>query len=219
MDGEQSFVMMASGIVVDAGPDTGASLQLQCDEASDEQLMHALVEQTDWAIGVLYQRYSSPLYSLAYRIVGNHAVAEDLLQEVFLSIWRSSTSYTSHSGSVRNWLFSIMHHRAIDYLRYKRRHSPGQETVLEEAERCEEAAAPDVWDDTWRTIQASIIRECLALLQPEQRVTIELVYFHGWTQAEIAAKFSIPLGTIKSRMRLGLLRLRKELEKRGIINE
>jgi RNA polymerase sigma factor (sigma-70 family) len=170
-------------------------------------------------MNLLYQRYSSMLYPLAYHMVGNHVVAEDLLQEVFLSVWRNATSYTSDAGNVRNWLFSITHHRAVDYLRYKRRHSPVQETVLEEAERNEEAATPDVWDDTWRSIQASIIRECLALLHPEQRATIELVYFHGWTQAEISEKLSIPLGTVKSRMRLGLLRLRKELEQRGILNE
>ncbi|HLI04960.1 MAG TPA: sigma-70 family RNA polymerase sigma factor [Ktedonobacteraceae bacterium] len=219
MDDERSFVAAASGLVVDAGPEATAPPQRQCDEASDEVLINALAVRTDWAIGILYQRYSGQLYSLAYRMVGNHAVAEDLLQEVFLSIWRNATSYTPHAGSARNWLFSIMHHRAIDYLRYKRRHSPNQETVLEEAERSEEAATPDVWDDTWRTIQASIIRECLTLLPREQRAIIELVYFHGWTQAEIAAKFSIPLGTIKSRIRLGLLHLRKELEQRGILNE
>jgi RNA polymerase sigma factor (sigma-70 family) len=218
MDGKQSFVMIASDVVVDFGPNAIADPQLQRDEASDEFLIKALADRADWAMDLLYQRYGGLLYSLAYRMVGNHSAAEDLLQEVFLSIWRRAASYASPSGSVRNWLLSIMHHRAIDYLRHKRRHSPAQETPLEEAERNEDAAIPDLWDDTWRTIQGSIIRECLACLLPEQRATIELVYFHGWTQAEIAQKFSIPLGTVKSRIRLGLLHLRKELEKRGIVS-
>jgi RNA polymerase sigma factor (sigma-70 family) len=218
MDGKQSFVMVTSEVVVDSGPNAIEDIQLQRDEASDEFLIKALADRADWAMDLLYQRYGSLLYSLAYRMVGNHSAAEDLLQEVFLSIWRRATSYASPSGSVRNWLLSIMHHRAVDYLRHKRRQSPTQETPLEEAERNEEVAIPDLWDDTWRTIQGSIIRECLARLLPEQRATIELVYFHGWTQAEIAQKFSIPLGTVKSRIRLGLLHLRKELEKRGIVS-
>lgn len=218
MDGKQTFAIVDSGTDDDSGPVVIASPQLQYDEASDEQLIKALVDRPDWAIDGLYLRYSGPLYSLAYRMVGNQTAAEDLLQEVFLSIWRNAGSYTLQAGSVRNWLFSIMHHRAVDYLRYKRRHSPPQETVLEEAERNEEVAMPDVWDDTWRNIQASIIRECLTLLLPEQRATIELVYFHDWTQTEISQKLSIPIGTVKSRMRLGLLHLRRELEKRGIIS-
>ncbi len=218
MDGKQSFATVEIGVVADSESVALASPQLQDDEVSDEQLMKALVDRPDWALDGLYLRYSGPLYSLAYHMVGNQTAAEDLLQEVFLSIWRSAGSYTSRAGSVRNWLFSIMHHRAIDYIRYKRRHTPAQETVLEEAERNEDVAIPDVWDDTWRNIQASIIRECLARLHPEQRATIELVYFHGWTQAEISQKLSIPLGTVKSRVRLGLLHLRRELEKRGIVS-
>lgn len=225
MDGTHSFIIEASGpdaevgAIVTAGSDTLA--EAQYDEASDEQLLHALADKADRAMNLLYQRYSSQLYSLAYRMVGNHTAAEDLLQEVFLSIWRNATSYAPHCGSVRNWLLSIMHHRAVDYLRHKRRqwiHSPPYETLLEEVDLNEDSAIPDVWDDTWRTIQASTIRECLACLLREQRAAIELVYFHGWTQAQIAATFSIPLGTVKSRLRLGLLHLRKELEKRGILS-
>ena len=225
MDGKHSFVIEASGI--DARPDIAgaggsdipASSYPPCDEVSDELLIRSLADRADWAMNLLYQRYSGQLYSLAYRMVGNSTAAEDLLQEVFLSLWRRATTYTSYCGSVRNWLLSIMHHRAVDYLRHKRRHNPPHEALLEEADHNEEVAAPDAWDDAWRTIQSSIIRECLACLPPDQRATIELVYFHGWTQAEIASKLSIPLGTVKSRMRLGLLHLRKELEKRGIINE
>ena len=219
MDGEHLFVMVAADAdaVVASGPDPLA--QLQHDEASDEDLINALADRADWAMSLLYQRYKRQLYSLAYHVVGNQAVAEDLTQEVFLSIWRSASSYTSGMGSVRNWLFSITRYRAIDYIRYKHRHSPAQETDLEEVDLNEDAATPDLWDDTWRTIQASIIRECLVCLLPEQRLTIELVYFRGWTQAEISQRFSTPIGTVKSRMRLGLHHLRKELEKRGIINE
>lgn len=219
MDGEPSFVMVAAAAdEVDAsGPDPLAQSQL--DEASDEDLIHALVDRADWAMSLLYQRYKRPLYSLAYRMVSDQAVAEDLTQEVFLSIWHNAVSYTSDMGSARNWLFTITRYRAIDYIRYKHRHSPAQETGLEEADLNEDTATPDAWDDTWRTVQASIIRECLACLLPEQRLTIELVHFRGWTQAEIAQKLSIPPGTVKSRMRLGLRHLRKELEKRGIIND
>src|SRR5207253_8321312 len=92
-------------------------------EPSDEALLNAIAGGAVWAMEPLYQRYSRILYSLAYRMVADHQVAEDLLQDAFLSVWRRATSYSPQSGAVRSWLVSIVHHRTIDYLRAVRRRS------------------------------------------------------------------------------------------------
>lgn len=192
------------------------TLSLYHDELSDEALIQALVAGAEWAMESLYQRYSTLLYSLTCRMVIDRQVAEDLLQDVFLAIWQHAESYTPQAGTVRNWLISIARHRAIDYLRSTRRHRTLKEIAWEEAEWDERAALPDVWEEAWCSMQRSQIQACLTKLLDEQRMAIELAYFHGWTQAEISERCQIPLGTVKARIRLGLLHLKRELEKRGL---
>ena len=201
--------------VVDSRQELAEALLSHTNEPDDEFLIHAVADGSAWAMELLYQRYSALLYSLAYRMTANQHIAEDLLQDALLAIWRHAASYAPQSGSVRSWLLSIMHHRIIDYLRRKRIRS--QDIPMEEAEWNEDIAFPDVWEDAWRSIERSLVRECLAKLLPEQRTIIELVYFHGWTQTEIAEKYHLPLGTVKSRMRLALLHLKREFERRGIV--
>ena len=186
------------------------------DELGDEALIKSIAEGAVWAIELLYQRYSRILYSLVYRMVADHQVAEDLLQDAFLSIWRHATSYSPQSGAARSWLVSIVHHRTIDYLRSVRRRSVMKETTWEEAELDEYVSFPDVWDEAWRSVQSSQIRSALMKLSPEQRTVIELAYFQGWTHTEIAQECQIPLGTVKARMRLGLNHLKRTLEQMGI---
>lgn len=178
------------------------------DGLSDEALINALAEGAEWAVEPLYERYNRVLYSLAYRMVADHQVAEDLLQEAFLSVWRHARSYSSQSGTVRGWLISIVHHRSIDYLRAVRRRAGLKEITWEEVEQDEHMAFPDVWEDAWRSVQSGQIREALMHIPSEQRMVIELAYFQGWTHSEIAEGCEIPLGTVKARMRLGLSRLR-----------
>src|SRR5205807_7008768 len=125
------------------------------DEPSDEALLNAIAGGAVWAMDSLYQRYSRILYSLAYRMVADHQVAEDLLQDAFLAIWRRSTSYSPQTGAARSWLISILHHRAIDHLRRVRRRSTLQEAPLEELELDEATAFPDVWEDVWRSVKSS----------------------------------------------------------------
>src|SRR6266571_5791657 len=181
------------------------------DEPSDEALLNAIAGGAVWAMDSLYQRYSRILYSLAYRMVADHQVAEDLLQDAFLAVWRRSTSYSPQTGAARSWLISILHHRAIDHLRRVRRHSSIQEAPLEELELDETTAFPDAWDEAWRSIKSSQVRAALMQIPPEQRLVIELAYFQGWTHSEIAEGTQISLGTIKARMRLGLLHLKQIL--------
>src|SRR5579872_6590719 len=131
------------------------SISFQADELSDEALISAIAGGNVWAMEPLYQRYSRILYSLAYRMVADHQIAEDLIQEAFLSVWRRATSYSPQSGAVRSWLVSIVHHRTIDYLRAVRRRSTMQEAPLEEIELDETVAVSDVWEEAWRSLQST----------------------------------------------------------------
>ena len=191
-------------------------ISLPADQLSDEVLLSAVARGAVWAMEMLYERYSRILYSLAYRMVANHQVAEDLLQDAFLAVWRRATSYSPQSGAARSWIVSIMHHRTIDYLRALRRRSALKEATWEEVESDERIAFPDAWDEAWQNVQSAKIREALMKLPTEQRMVIELAYFQGWTHSEIAEGCQIPLGTVKARMRLGLTRMRRVLEEMGL---
>lgn len=195
---------------------TSGYVSIPVDQLTDEMLISAIAKGAVWAMEPLYERYHRMMYSLAYRMVADHQVAEDLLQDAFLSIWKRATSYSSQAGAVRSWLLSIMHHRTIDYLRAVRRRSTMKEATWEEVERDERTAFPDVWDEAWQHVQSAKVREALLSLPAEQRMVIELAYFQGWTHSEIAEGCQIPLGTVKARMRLGLIRLKKRLEEMGI---
>lgn len=186
------------------------------DELSDEALLKAIAGGAVGAMEQLYQRYNRVFYSLAYRMVADHHVAEDLLQEAFVAIWRRATSFSPQSGAARSWVVSILHHRTIDYLRSVRRRSVMKEAPLEEIELDESVACPDVWDAAWRSVQSAQVRAALMKLPPEQRVVLELAYFQGWTHVEISQGLQIPLGTAKARMRLGLLHLKRVLEEMGV---
>ena len=185
-------------------------------EPSDEALLNAIAGGAVWAMESLYLRYSRILYSLAYRMVADHQVAEDLLQDAFLAVWRRATSYSPQTGAARSWLLSILHHRTIDYLRKVRRRSTIQEASLDEIELHESFAYPDTWDEAWQSVKSSHVRAALMKIPTEQRLVIELAYFQGWTHTEIAEGTQIPLGTVKARMRLGLLHLKQILIQMGI---
>ena len=185
-------------------------------ELTDEALLNAIAGGAVWAMESLYERYSRILYSLAYRMVADHQVAEDLLQDAFLSVWRRATSYSPQMGAARSWLISILHHRTIDYLRRARRRSTIQEVLLEDTELDESTASPDVWDEAWRSVKSSHVRAALMKIPTEQRLVIELAYFQGWTHTEIAEGTQIPLGTVKARMRLGLSHLKQVLIRLGM---
>lgn len=182
---------------------------------SDEHLLTAIASGGIWAMEALYRRYSRVLYALAYRIVAHQQAAEDLVQEAFLAIWRHAATYAPQTGTARSWLCAIVHHRAIDYLRAVRRRSVLLEVTRREAEQVERSAIPDM-EGVWLSLQ---VRETLTRLTKGQRQMIELVYFQGWTQAEVARGCQIPLGTVKARIRRGLIHLKcllteKEVDER-----
>lgn len=193
-----------------------AELNQTVEELSDEHLIDAIAHGTIWALELLYQRYHQMLYGLAYRMVADHHMAEDLLQETFVSVWRHAGSFSSTSGSARTWLFSIVHNRAIDYLRSLQRRAALSKMTLDDVEQDSRVASPDAWDETWRNVQGVHVRAALTRLPKEQSLVIELAYFQGWTHTEIAEGCQIPLGTVKARMRLGILHLRRILAEMGV---
>lgn len=191
-------------------------LVLHRNDIEDEVVIQAITSGAMWAMELLYDRYYRILYSFAYRMVSDHQVAEDLLQEAFMAVWKRSVTYSRQAGTVRSWLFSIMHHRAIDYLRAVKRRAVFNEVTLDEADQDERVALADTWDAVWHSVQSHQVREALMSLSTEQRLVIELAYFQGWTHAEIAEGCHLPLGTVKARMRLGLMHLKRALEKMGV---
>src|SRR5947209_6043803 len=186
------------------------------DQFSDEDLIYAIATRAMWAMEQLFVRYGRMLYALAYRIVTDQQVAEDLVQEVLLAVWRYAASYTPQLGAARSWLFSIMHHRAIDYLSRMRRRSILKQTRWEELTLDESMAVSDVWDEAWRSLQSELVHTALAQLSPQQQRVIELAYSQGWTHTEIAEGLQLPLGTVKARLRLGLLHLKRILAEIGV---
>ena len=160
------------------------------------------------ALEELYDRYKTMAYSIAYRITNDVTLAEDVVQDAFLGAWRNAARYLEGRGSVKTWLLSIVHHRAIDAIRRRR-----PTTQLPEREEVPPASLtlPDVWTEVSAGLDAEVVRGALAVLSDVQREAIELAYFGGLTQQEIAARTGTPLGTIKSRMRLGLLAMRRSL--------
>jgi len=161
------------------------------------------------ALEELYDRYKTMAYSIAYRITNDAALAEDVVQDAFLGAWRNAARYVEGRGSVKTWLLSIVHHRAIDAIRRRRPASelPDIDSALPDA-----LTMPDVWGEVSASLDAASVREAMVALSDVQREAIELAYFGGLTQQEIADRTGTPLGTVKSRMRLGLLAMRRSLE-------
>lgn len=181
----------------------------------DQDILIAVARGKVEALDVLYQRYRQELYSLAYSIVGDHQLAEDLIQETFVRVWRHAESYSPQAGSVRGWLFAILRNYAIDYLRKQRQRSTPREVPLGEIECDDRLALEDTWEEVWRREERAQLCRAMMRLSEKQRLVIELGYFQGYTHVEIAAMCGLPLGTVKSSMRLGLLTLKRELMKSG----
>ena len=183
-------------------------------DLADEELMQLVRKGDSGAFEMVYQRHSTAAYSLAYRMVGSRNSAEDVVQEAFLSLWRSGARYDRARGSVRTWVLGIVHNRAIDALRRtlvheKRRASDeGLDRTVAAEERTEVEAV--------RNDDARFVRAAMDTLPTDQRRVVELAYFSGYTHTEIAEVIDVPLGTVKGRMRLGLRKLRDELGREGV---
>jgi RNA polymerase sigma-70 factor (ECF subfamily) len=176
---------------------------------TDEQIVDLLGQGAPEGIEMLFDRYGRLAYSLAVRILGDAAAAEDVVQEAFLSVWRRSTTYRPERGSLRTWVCSIVHNRAIDGLR-GRAGRVRQDLPLDAAHALE--GIGDAWDDVAVELERQDIRRLLERLPVEQRQTLELAYYGGYSQTEISTLQRVPLGTVKGRTRMALRKLRDALE-------
>jgi RNA polymerase sigma-70 factor (ECF subfamily) len=174
--------------------------------SADEDLISLVQSKDAEAFVTLYDRHSRAAHSLAYRMMGERQAAEDLVQDAFLKLWRgAAASYRPERGNVRSWLLAIVHNQAIDQLRSLSSRRRMQEKV--------EASAPKVqpseaFSESWRNAQREQVREALKSLPEEQLKVLELAYYSGYKQVEIAELLGLPLGTVKGRMRLGLKKMR-----------
>lgn len=176
---------------------------------ADEDLMGLVAGSDADAFAVLYERHANVAFSLAFRMCGKRPIAEEVIQDAFLSMWRGGSRYDRTRGSVRTWVLGIVHNRAVDALRRGTVHDRGRVSEEGIEERME---APDRTEqEVDRRDEAREIRAALEGLPAEQSHVIELAYYGGFTHSEIAAMLDIPIGTIKGRMRLGLEKLRDQL--------
>jgi RNA polymerase sigma-70 factor, ECF subfamily len=190
-------------------PELAAS-RIRVERLGDEDLMLVVAEKDPEAFEVFYDRHGGAAYSLAYRIVGDRSGAEDVVQEAFLSIWRSGARYDRARGSVRAWTLGIVRNRAIDALRRQSGGAPKLDFNDEAA--LEQRPAPELTDEqALQRESASELRGALSELPDEQSKVIQLAYFGGFSHSEIAEMLSMPLGTVKGRMRLGIEKIRTQL--------
>jgi RNA polymerase sigma-70 factor, ECF subfamily len=176
--------------------------------ASDDALLSSLASRDLGALAALYDRYGRLAYSLAYRILGESEAAEDVVQDAFLAAYRGAQSYRRERGNPRAWLLSIVHHRAVDILRRKTTFRPAPLELAEAQPSDEDTAIA-----AERNVEHKSVRDALEALPQAQRRTIELAYFGGYTHVELSELMGVPLGTVKGRMRIGLQKMRRALER------
>lgn len=192
---------------------TGSEPNLAGEDQAREpaRLLAAIARGEKAALGALYDSLSRPLYSLAYRILNDGAEAEDVVQDVFLQIWRKAGTFDTTRGSVFGWAATLTRNRAIDRVRMRKRRT---ELLADSAPDLQPAPLSGDLDSgasLWLQEKNRAVRSALGQLAPDQQKAIELAFFSGLTQLEISAKLNEPLGTIKARIRRGLLKLKKNL--------
>jgi RNA polymerase sigma-70 factor (ECF subfamily) len=178
---------------------------------SDEALVALAARFEQSALAELYDRFGRPAYGLALRVVRDEALAEDAVQEAFLALWRTAGRFVPERGKASTWILTLVHRRAVDIVRREERR---RADALEQAPEPESREAVD--EEAWLRLQRERVQDALRKLPDQQREAIELAYYGGFTQSELAERLGQPLGTIKSRMFGGLARLRELLGEPGM---
>jgi RNA polymerase sigma-70 factor (ECF subfamily) len=178
---------------------------------SDEALVALAARSEQAALAELYDRYGRAAYGLALRVLRDEALAEDAVQEAFLSVWRTASRFVPERGSASTWILTLVHRRAVDAVRREERRRGDS---LEHAP--ELASGSSVDEEAWVRLQRERVQAALRQLPDQQREALELAYYGGFTQSELAERLGQPIGTIKSRMFTGLARLRELLSDPGM---
>jgi RNA polymerase sigma-70 factor (ECF subfamily) len=172
---------------------------------SDEALVALAARSEQSALAELYDRYGRPAYGLALRVVRDESLAEDAVQEAFLTVWRTAARFVPEKGKASTWILTLVHRRAVDVVRREQRRRTDS---LEQAPEPGGGAADE---EAWLRLQRERVQAALRQLPDQQREALELAYYGGFTQSELAERLGQPIGTIKSRMFTGLTRLRELL--------
>jgi RNA polymerase sigma-70 factor (ECF subfamily) len=184
---------------------------LQAAKAAEDAAILGRVEQGDQAaMGLLFDRYSGIVYSVALRVLKDTGQAEDVMQDIFIQIWKKPSAFVSGRGSLGAWLVVVARNRAIDSLRRRRPTESVEDVVL--------ASSTDLAAEAERNTLMETVRAYMHQLPPEQRKSVELAYFEGLSHSEIAEKTGDPLGTVKTRIRLALITLRKSMQAKSSPN-
>ena len=175
-----------------------------------EEALVALVARGDQsALAALYDRVGRTAFGLALRVLRDDRLAEDAVQEAFLTVWRTAAAFSAERAKATTWILTLVHRRAVDLVRREQRR---RAEPLDDSGGAEDAASPSAEDDAWLQFERERVQNALRQLPDTQREAIELAYYGGFTQSELAERLGEPLGTIKSRMFAGLARLRELLD-------
>jgi RNA polymerase sigma-70 factor (ECF subfamily) len=182
------------------------------DDRDDLELHRRLTEGDRWAFDELYRRYAPSAFGLAYRVTGQQLLAQDVVHDAFLALWRAPEAFDPARGAFRTFFLSLVHHRAVDTVRREERLRRRTERASNLEPVRGEDVAEDVVEGSFLSERRKEVREALFRLPPEQRQVIELAYFGGLTQAVIAERLGIPIGTVKTRTLAAMRKLRAALE-------
>ena len=181
------------------------------DGVEDVEILRRIRAGDRSAVDDLYERFRRPAFALARRILADDGLAEDVLQDVFLAVWRDPSGYDGARGSFSSWLLAVVHHKAVDAVRREESQRRRQARAEEQAVLDAPVAARDIEDEACSRVVADEVRSALGALPAPQREALTLAYYGGHTQREVAALTSTPLGTVKTRMLAGMRRLKTEL--------
>jgi RNA polymerase sigma-70 factor (ECF subfamily) len=180
--------------------------QSKAEETSDDSdLLGGLAAGNQQSLAALYDRYGNAALGLAFKVCGNRAIAEDIVQEAFLALWQKPDSFDARRGSAGSFLMGIVHHKAVDAVRREASVHRREENFAAEPQ---ESSEDEVVEAAWVAMRKSKVRAALGQLSDVQREALELAYLQGLTYSDVAARLNIPLGTAKTRMRDGMIRMR-----------
>ena len=199
---------LESAVLALPGSRADSTMRRQHAHLSDEALVALVARGDESALGELYDRSGRIAYGLAYRVLRDERLAEDAVQEAFLTLWRTAGAFRAERAKASTWILTLVHRRAVDLVRREERRRA--EPLVEEAQ---EASAGEATEEAaWLRLERERVQAALGQLPDVQREAIELAYYGGFSQSELAERLGVPLGTIKSRMFSGLARLRELLE-------
>ena len=181
------------------------------DDRGDAELLRRVRAGERDAVDALYERFRRPAFALARRILADDVLAEDVLQDVFLGVWKDPAAFDGARGSVSSWLLAMVHHKAVDAVRREESQRRRVGRAEEELGLSVPTATRDVEDEAWTRVVSEQVRTALGVLPAPQREALTLAYYGGYTQREVAALTGAPLGTVKTRMLAGMRRLKDEL--------